>query len=133
MLTLLFVFCLSSLQKQTTKKCAHIPLFKNKIMEDYIFDKLKSIETYTLLAAKKVLSLEDVTLLTGLSKSHIYKLTYSHQIPHYKPTGKQIYFDRDEIESWLKRNRVDTVEEIEQQAVNYLVTGKKKKGGCNDR
>lgn len=101
-------------------------------MEDYIIDKLKCIETYTLLAAKKVLSLEDVTLLTGLSKSHIYKLTYSHQIPHYKPTGKQIYFDRDEIESWLKRNRVDTVEEIEQQAVNYLVTGKKKKGGCND-
>lgn len=102
-------------------------------MEDYIIDKLKCIETYTLLAAKKILNLEDVTLLTGLSKSHIYKLTYSHQIPHYKPTGKQIYFDRDEIESWLKRNRVDTVEEIEQQAVNYLVTGKKKKGGCNDR
>ena len=63
-----------------------------------------------------------------LSKSHIYKLTYSHQIPHYKPSGKQVYFDRSEIEEWLKRNRVDSVEEIEQAAINHVVMNKKGRG-----
>lgn len=90
-----------------------------------IRDILKRIEYYTLLAAKTVLDVDDVVFLTGLSKAHIYKLTYSHQIPHYKPSGKQIYFDRSEVEAWLKRNRVDSVEEIEQAAINHVVMNKK--------
>ena len=66
---------------------------------------LNRIERLTLLGAKRVLILDDVALLTGLSKSYLYKLTRSSQIPHYKPNGKQIYFDRDEIEDWLKQNK----------------------------
>ena len=85
---------------------------------------LKRIECNTLLATKTVLTVDDVATLTGLSKSHIYKLTYSHQIPHYKPSGKQVYFDRSEI----KRNRVDSVEEIEQAAINHVVMNKKGRG-----
>lgn len=79
---------------------------------------------------KNVLCFEDVVLLTGLSKSHLYKLTSSHQIPHYKPNGKQVYFDRAEVESWMKHNRVATKEEIDQAATNYIVTGRIKKGGA---
>ena len=56
---------------------------------------LKRIECNTLLATKTVLTVDDVATLTGLSKSHIYKLTYSHQIPHYKPSGKQVYFEKE--------------------------------------
>ena len=62
-------------------------------MNEEILDRLDKIERYTLLAAKNVLCLDDVSLLTGLSKSHLYKLTCNHQIPHYKPNGKQMYFD----------------------------------------
>ena len=71
-----------------------------------------------------MLTLEDAILLTGMSKSYLYKLTCKQEIPHYKPNGKQIYFDRKELEDWMKRNRVATKEEIEQSATNYLVTGK---------
>lgn len=91
-------------------------------------DKLNQILTYSLLAAKNVLTLEDVALLTGLSKSHLYRLTCTHQIPYYKPNGKQIYFDRAEIESWMKQNRVATQQEAEQAAIAYVVTGKQKGG-----
>jgi len=90
---------------------------------------LKRIENYTLLAAKNVLTLEDVTLLTGLSKSYIYKLTCTKQIPYYRPNGKQIYFDRAEIQTWMKQNRVATESEVEQKAVNYISTGIMQKGG----
>lgn len=93
-------------------------------MTEDIQEQLNRIERNSLLAAKNVLNLEDVALLTGLSKSHIYKLTYRHEIPFYRPNGKQIYFDRKELEDWMKRNRVATVDEIDQAATNYLVTGK---------
>lgn len=99
-------------------------------MEQDILNKLEAIERYSLLAAKNVLCFDDVALLTRLSKSHLYKLTCSHQIPHYKPNGKQIYFDRAEIESWMKQNRVATTQEIEQAATNYVVTGRMQKGGA---
>ena len=91
-------------------------------------DKLNQILVYSLLAAKNVLTLEDVALLTGLSKSHLYRLTCTRQIPYYRPHGKQIYFDRAEIESWMKQNRVATQQEAEQAAIAYVVTGKQKGG-----
>ena len=91
-------------------------------------EKINQILVYSLLAAKNVLTLQDVALLTGLSKSHLYKMTCTHQIPYYKPNGKQIYFDRAEIESWMKQNRVATQQEAEQAAVTYVVTGEQKGG-----
>lgn len=90
-----------------------------------IKDQLDRIERNTLLASKKVLTFEDAALLTGLSRSYLYKLTSTNQIPHYKPSGKQLYFDREEIESWLKQNRVETVEETDRKATNYVVTGRR--------
>ena len=92
---------------------------------DEILKQLDRIERNTLLSSKNVLTFDDVVLLTGLSKSYLYKLTSSNQIPHYKPSGKQLYFDREEIENWLKQNRVATVEETNRKATNYVVTGRR--------
>ena len=44
-------------------------------MNKNILNQLDRIERNTQLAAKNVLTLEDVAVLTGLSKSHLYKLT----------------------------------------------------------
>ena len=98
-------------------------------MEEKILEQLNRIEKYTLLSAKNVLSLDDVSVLTGLSKSHLYKLTCRHQIPHYKPNGKQVYFDRGEVENWMKQNRVATEQEIEEKAATYVAIGRMKKWG----
>lgn len=73
---------------------------------EQIKEQLDRIERYSLLAAKSVLTLEEVSLLTGLSKSHLYKLTCKKEIPHYKPCGKQLYFDHKEVEEWMKQNKV---------------------------
>ncbi len=99
-------------------------------MDEKILEKLNQIERYSLLAAKNVLCLEDVAMLTGLSKSWLYKATCNHLIPFYKPNGKQIYFDRTEIENWMKQNRIATAQEIDQQATSYVVTGRMQKGGA---
>ena len=92
--------------------------------EKTISRELAEIKAFSLLAAKSVLTLDDVALLTGLSKSHLYKLTSSKEIPHYRPNGKFIYFSKDEIEKWMMRGRVASNDEIQRKAVNYTVTGK---------
>lgn len=94
-------------------------------MDDKIIEELAAIKKYSLLAAKTVLTLDDVVLLTGLSKSHLYKLTCSRAIPHYKQNGKNLYFTKSEVEAWMKQGRVKTQTEAEQEAVAYVVTGKK--------
>lgn len=98
-------------------------------MEEKILEKLNRIERYSLLAAKNVLCLEDVAMLTGLSKSWLYKATSNHLIPFYRPNGKQIYFDRTEIETWMKQNRIATNKEIDIQATSYVVN-RQMKGGA---
>lgn len=72
------------------------------------------------LSQKKVLNFDEACLFTGLSKSHLYRLTSSQRVPHFKPSGKLVYFDRVELEVWLLQNRVSTIAEIEQQATKYI-------------
>ena len=87
---------------------------------EQIIEQLNRIERNTLLAAKNVLTFDDVALLTGLSKSHLYKLTSTRQIPYYKPSGKNIYFDRKEVEDWLRQNRANTEQEAQSGAAAFI-------------
>lgn len=89
-------------------------------MEEIILRKLESIERYALLAAKSVLNLDDVHILTGYSKSQLYRMTCRNEIPFYK-RAKLLFFDKAEIEAWMKQNRHNTVEESEREAVNYCM------------
>lgn len=80
------------------------------------------------ICSKNVLTTEEVASYTGLSVSYIYKLTAAKKIPHYKPTGKACYFNREEVEEWLQSNRVSTAIELDAQAAAYC--NKTKKGGA---
>lgn len=75
---------------------------------------------------KEVLTSDEAARYLGVSKSCLYKWTMSRQIPHYKPNGKMCYFNRKEVEAWMQSNRVQTDEEISQQAQTYLKKGGKK-------
>lgn len=73
---------------------------------------------------KEILTLDELALYTGFSKSHIYKLTHQNLIPHYKPGGKNCFFQLDEVKEWLLSNRVSTRQEIERQASAYMLNHK---------
>ncbi|WP_452221183.1 helix-turn-helix domain-containing protein [Lacinutrix salivirga] len=70
---------------------------------------------------KKVLNFNEACAYLELSQSHLYKLTSTGAVPHYKPNGKKIYFQREELDNWLLRNRMISQDEIEQQAADYLI------------
>ncbi len=81
-------------------------------------ERLDTIEGL-LKSQKQTLSVDDLANLTGLSKSTIYKLTSSRRIPHYKQV-KHLYFDRREIEAWIRSERIKTISEVDQEASNYV-------------
>ena len=90
-----------------------------------ILNKLTAIES--LLEATnqtKLLTLQEATKFLNLSQSHLYKLTSERKIPHFKPSGKKIYFDKSELIQWLKRKPARTQEETEEKAASYIVSGK---------
>lgn len=102
-------------------------------MEEKIIEQLNRIERYSMIAAKSMLTIDEAAIFTGLSKSWLYKATCNHTLPHYKPNGKIIYFDRAELDAWMKQNRISTAEEIEEAAKAYMVsttgTNGHRKGG----
>ena len=85
-------------------------------------DRIEQLSVATTIATKNILNLEEVALLLGLSKSWVYKAVMERTIPHYKPNGKLVYFDKSEIEAWMKQNRIATAEEINQEAEKYMAT-----------
>lgn len=90
----------------------------SKLIE--IDNRLRRIEGL-LLQKKKVLNFDEAVIFTGYSKSYLYRLTSSGQVPHYKPSGKVIFFDRDELERFLLSHKSKSIEELDQQASNYLL------------
>lgn len=79
----------------------------------------------TIFCTKEVLTSDEAAKYMGISKSYLYKLTMKREIPHYKPMGKVVYFNRAELEEWLQNNRITTASEISQKAQAYCM----KKGG----
>jgi excisionase family DNA binding protein len=85
-----------------------------------LIKRFERLENLVLSTQKKVLNIDELCTLAGLSKSTIYKLTMNGKIPHYKQ-AKHLYFDRVECENWLLENRGYNVADIETQAATALV------------
>lgn len=54
---------------------------------------------------KNILTFQEAVKYTGYKASYLYKLTASGTIPVYKPTGKLLFFKREELELFLTSNR----------------------------
>lgn len=82
-----------------------------------IEERLLALEHNALLAGiatKQVLTAQEAAIYLGWSMSYLYKKTALREVPHYCPMGKMLYFDRLELEAWMKRNRVISNEEIQE-------------------
>lgn len=55
----------------------------------------------------------------GISRSHLYQLTSKGLIGHFKPAGKKLYFDKVDLDEYLRRNRIRPQWEIEQAAADH--------------
>ena len=88
------------------------------------FENRISVLEKMLIGSKEVLNLDEVSTYTGLSKSYLYKLTSTGVIPHFKPFGKLVFFNRKEIDIFLQKNRVSGNDELENKATHYVTLKK---------
>lgn len=85
---------------------------------DALADTVKSMEERK--EEKRVLTFKEATAYLGISDSLLYKLTSTKEVPHYKPRGKMLYFDRTELDEWLKQRPIRTRKETEAVANAYV-------------
>lgn len=52
--------------------------------------------------AKDLLTTVEAAEYLGLKKSYLHKLMMKKEIPYYKPHGKLCFFDRNELDQWLR-------------------------------
>lgn len=70
---------------------------------EIIDQRFKSIED-TLYSTKDILNMKEVCQYLDISQSLLYKLTCNGEIPHFKPRGKMIFFEKKELIKWIKKN-----------------------------
>lgn len=59
----------------------------------------------------------------NVSLSTIYRYTSKRMIEHYKPNGGAIMITQDALLNFIKKNKIKTYEEIENEASDYLNKG----------
>lgn len=73
------------------------------IEPDVINERFRLIEE-TLYSTKEILNMKEVCQYLNISPSHLYKLTSNREIPHFKPGGKLLFFERNELMAWIRKN-----------------------------
>lgn len=73
----------------------------------------------------KYLTAKEAAAYVGASINYFYKLTASHKLPMYNPTGRRLLFKKSELDSWVMSARIPTDSELQTQAQTELM----KKGG----
>ena len=76
---------------------------------DVVNERVKSLED-AIYTTKEILNMKDVCQYLDISQSLLYKLTCTGEIPHFKPRGKMIFFEKKELIAWIKRNKVNDQE-----------------------
>jgi excisionase family DNA binding protein len=62
---------------------------------------------------KEIFTLEEAALYIGVSRSQMYRLTHLHLIPYYKPSGKLVFFEKAELNKWLRQDPENSNAQIE--------------------
>ena len=54
----------------------------------------------------QLISTAEAAKFLGIKVSYLHKLMMRRVIPYYKPNGKLCFFDKAELEAWMKNVRV---------------------------
>lgn len=58
--------------------------------------------TGLLFCLKSTFTVEDAAMYLGLTPEYMRKITHDLNIPHSKPTGGRIYYNKETLDAWLR-------------------------------
>lgn len=68
---------------------------------------------------KNFIQLKEAAEYLGITESYMYKLVHFRKVPYYKPNGKKIFFNVEELDTWIAAGRVATSEELSEAASKH--------------
>src|SRR3989304_2935025 len=71
----------------------------------------------------EILDVQQAANFLKLKITTLYEKTSRKLIPHFKK-GNKLYFHLSELEAWVKEGKVKTHDEVEGEALTYLLSGK---------
>ena len=74
-----------------------------------------------LYSLKEFLTIDEASDYLGLAQSTIYKMTSRREIPVYKPNGKQVLIQRDDLNNWIRKSKIMSAEELDEYAKTHLL------------
>ena len=101
---------ISMVKKEIKRLEKRIELLEMQVKElqsvkpDIIDQRFRLIED-ALYSTKDILNMKEVCQYLDISQSMLYKLTCNGEIPHFKPRGKMIFFEKKELLKWIKQKR----------------------------
>ena len=69
-------------------------------------------------------SLKEVAAYLGMTENYIYELVHQRKIPFYKPFGKKLMFNLDEVKATIEGSKVESkasYSEIDVAANNLML------------
>ena len=98
---------------RTTKILREIRSLKREVKKSNLF-------------RKRFYTMNEASIMAGVSLSYIQKLTASNLIAHSKPNGKLIFIRRRDLELFLMKNYVHSLDEMDTIIANNLIKLKDK-------
>ncbi|MHB9055778.1 MAG: helix-turn-helix domain-containing protein [Paludibacteraceae bacterium] len=74
----------------------------------------------------EIMTVDQLSVYLTIAKATIYGKCSAREIPYFK-VGKRVYFKKSVINEWLSQGRIHTMDEIKQQAEDYLVQRRRKR------
>lgn len=93
-----------TLQQRITTLENRIELL-SKLHDLNIAERIENLENRSF-ESKSLFTLEEASVFLGISRALLYKMTSKMMIPHFKPRGKMVYFEKEELIAWVRQGSV---------------------------
>jgi|SRR5690554_7528370 len=90
---------------------------------DKLYNVITSVQSKE--TAEEFLSVDETANFLNLSKPTIYAKVARRELPFSK-RGKRLYFNKTDLEKYIKDGRVKTVSEVEAEADQFLTSKKRR-------
>jgi excisionase family DNA binding protein len=81
----------------------------NHLNPKYIYTQLNELKSLFLSAKSDFIPLDQAAEYLQFKKSYLYNLISKKKIPHYKPNGKKVYFNKLELNQWILQSKIQSI------------------------
>lgn len=98
--------------------------FTEQEFKDYLKEAIREVIAEELKQVKpsqtETLSITEAAAFLKLKLTTMYEKTSRKLIPHFKK-GNKLYFNRTELEEWIRKGKVKTASDIESEAIVHVM------------